>query len=270
MKRTRGGFTIVEMLVVTVLGAVVVGAVYQILLTNQRTYTAQNAQITAQQTVRAGADVLFGELRELSRLGSDIKAFGSDSLKVRTMRKFGLICAVDIPNSKVDVRKYGSWLAVEDSVVIYAENVVNNSTDDTWIKGKVTARDTTITCGGEAAVRLTIPIIGSAASGASHDTVRVGSNVRSYTNYTYGVYTIDGAKYLGRKDSDGATPAALVGPLASSSGLAFRYLDTLNAVTATLADIAQIEITLRTSSTVRGPQGGYVADSITSRVSLRN
>ena len=47
MNRTRAGFTIVELLVVTVLGALVVAATYQVLLTNQRTYTAQNAQIAA-------------------------------------------------------------------------------------------------------------------------------------------------------------------------------------------------------------------------------
>jgi Tfp pilus assembly protein PilW len=252
-----------------VLGSLVVMAVYQVLLTNQRTYTAQNAQITAQQTVRAATDVLSGELRELSLKGTDILAIGSDSLKVRAVRKFGLVCATDIANGKVDVIKFGSWISVEDSVVLYAENKTTTASDDSWIKGRVTARDTTVTCGTRSAQRLTIPAITTAASGASHDTVRVGAPVRTYTLYTYGLYTLDGAPYLGRKDS-GGTASALVGPLQSTTGLAFRYLDTLNAVTATIANIAQIEITLRTTSTVRGPLGGYVADSVTTRVALRN
>jgi prepilin-type N-terminal cleavage/methylation domain-containing protein len=271
MNRDRRGFTIVELLIVAVLGTLVVGATYQVLLTNQRTYTAQNAQIQSQQTVRAGLDVLFGELRELSRSGGDIQAFGGDSLKVRAMRKFGLACAVNVGAGTIDVRKYSSWIEVNDSVVIYAENNTNSLSDDRWIKGQVSARDTTVLCGGQAAQRLTIPIIASAASsGSPRDTVRTGASLRTYTHYTYGLYTIDGQPYLGRKNAGSSTATALVGPLKSATGLAFRYLDTLNAVTTTLANIAQIEVTLRTSTLVRGPNGGFVADSIKTRISLRN
>jgi prepilin-type N-terminal cleavage/methylation domain-containing protein len=270
MNRNRSGFTIVELLVVAVLGSLVVAATYQVLLTNQRTYTAQNAQIQGQQTVRAGLDVLFGELRELSRTGSDIQAFGGDSLKVRAMRKFGLACGVNIGAGTIDVRKYGTWIEVGDSVVIYAENTTASAADDRWIKGRVSGRDTTVICNGVAAQRLTVPSITSAASGSPVDTVRVGASLRTYTHYTYGLYTIDGEPYLGRKDSGSTTAVALVGPLKSSDGLAFRYLDTLNAVTTTLAQIAQIEVTLRTSTTVRGPNGGFVADSVKTRITLRN
>jgi len=268
--RKRGGFTIIELLVVVVLGALVVGATYQVLLTNQRTYTAQNAQIQSQQTVRAGLDVLFGELREMSRLGGDIQAFGPDSLKVRTLRRFGLVCGVDIAAGNVDVRKVGSWFEVGDSVVIYAENTQNSTTDDRWITGKITARDTTIACGTAQAQRLHVAVVNSAASGSPPDTVRVGSNLRSYTHYTYGLYTIDGAPFLGRKEAGSNTPVALVGPLRSGTGLAFRYLDTLNAVTTTRANIAQVEVTLRTLTTVRGPNGQFVADSIVTRIYIRN
>jgi prepilin-type N-terminal cleavage/methylation domain-containing protein len=273
MNRTRSGFTIVELLIVAVLGSMVVAAAYQVLITNQRTYTAQNAQIQSQQTVRAGVDVLFGELRELSRTGLDIQGFGTDTLKVRAMRKFGLACAVNVAAGTIDVKKYGSWIEVGDSVVVYAENTTSSASDDDWIKGRVSTRDTTIACGGTQAQRLTIPAIATAASMAlasARDTVRVGANVRTYTHYTYGLYTVDGAPYLGRRDTGSSVTTALVGPLKASTGLAFRYLDTLNAVTTTLANIAQIEVTLRTTSTIRGPNGGYVADSIKTRIALRN
>jgi prepilin-type N-terminal cleavage/methylation domain-containing protein len=271
MSRKRAGFTIVELLIVAVLGSLVVGATYQVLLTNQRTYSAQNAQIQSQQTVRAGLDVLFAELRELSRLGTDIQGFGADTLKVRAMRRFGLVCAVNLASGTLDVRKVGSWFEVNDSVVVYAENVTNVTTDDRWVKGKITVRDTTVLCGTAPAQRLTIPAVATAASaGSPRDTVRVGSNLRSYTHYTYGLYTIDGAPYLGRRDAVSSTPQALVGPLKAGTGVAFRYLDTLNAVTTTLGNIAQIEVTLRTLSSVRGPNGQFVADSIKTRIYIRN
>jgi prepilin-type N-terminal cleavage/methylation domain-containing protein len=266
--RARGGFTMIELIFAVVLGSVVVGSIYQVLIVSQRTYTVQNAQIQSQQTVRAGTSILSGELRELSRNGGDILAAGSDSVSVRVMRRFGLVCAVNLANGTIDVRKVGSWFEVGDSVVVYAENRTNTATDDRWITDAVTARDTTLSCGTAQAERLTVPAIASAASAGS-DTVRVGSNLRSYTHYTYGLFTLDGAPYLGRREPGGrSTP--MVGPLRSSSGLVFRYLDTLNAVTAVLTDIAQVEITLRTLSPVRGPNGGQVADSVVTRIFTRN
>lgn len=145
--RTRGGFTIIELLIVAVLGALVVGAIYQVLIVNQRTYTAQNAQIQSQQTVRAGMDLLSSEVRELSRRGGDILGAGYDSISVRAMRRFGQVCAVNLATGTMDVRRVGSWFEVGDSVVVYAENRASTATDDRWVKGRVTVRDTTISCG---------------------------------------------------------------------------------------------------------------------------
>ena len=270
MNGKRGGFTIVELLVVSVLGALVVGATYQVLLTNQRTYTAQNAQIQSQQTVRAGLDVIFAEMRELSRLGTDIQAFASDSLKVRAMRKFGLACIVDQPSRVLTVRKYGRFFQVNDSVVIYAENAVNSMTDDAWIRARVTAVDSTVTCGAEPATRITVNAVGAADFTTAPNIVLPGASLRSYEHYTYGLYTVDGAPYLGRKEAGSSTVTALVGPLRATNGLSFRYLDANNAVTSTLANIAQVEVTLRTLTSVRGPDGRPVADSITTRIYIRN
>lgn len=264
--RTRGGFTVVELLIVTVLGALVVGATYQVLIVNQRTYTAQNAQIQSQQTVRAGLDVLFGELRELSTGDGDIIAFGIDTLKVRVMRRFGLVCGTNIGAGTVDVLRVGNWFEVGDSVVIYAENDVASANDDDWFMGLVIARDTTFSCGAAPAQRLTIPAVSAAA--AALDTVRIGASLRSFTHYTYGLFNIDGEPYLGRRQGTTATP--LVGPLRSTNGLAFMYLDTLGAVTTTLANIAQVGVTLRTLSGVRGPDGRFVSDSIKTRIFARN
>jgi prepilin-type N-terminal cleavage/methylation domain-containing protein len=266
--RNRAGFTMTELLIVTVLGSLVVLASYQVLLVNQRTYTAQNAQIQSQQTVRAGMDILFGELREISRAGSDVSIFTADSLAVRAGRNFGLVCAANVAAGTLDVRKVGSWFGVGDSVAVYAENSPKTAADDDWIYGRVTARDTTILCNGRPAQRLTVPRVTTAATN-DLDTVRVGANVRSYTHYTYSTYTFDGQGYLGRKDSTN-TAVPLVGPLQSSAGLAFRYLDSLGAVTTTASDISQIEVTLRTLPQVRGPNGNFVADSVTTLIYVRN
>jgi prepilin-type N-terminal cleavage/methylation domain-containing protein len=266
--KNRAGFTVIELIIVTLLGSLVVGAAYQVLLVNQRTYTAQQAQIEGQQTVRAGMDVLFGELREISRTGGDIVAIGSDSIRVRSGRNFGLVCAVDYTNSKVDVRKVGSWFGVGDSVVLYVENKTNTAADDKWVTSRVTARDTTVSCNGAAAQRLTIPTVGTSATAG--DTIRPGGNVRSFVHYRYRDYNGGGGiRYLGRRDSSNSM-SPLVGPLKSTNGVAFRFLDSTNTVTTNKTNIYQIEVTLRTQSSARGPNGTLVADSIKTRINLRN
>jgi len=63
----RNGFTFVEILVVTVLGAVILLATLQILLNQQRTYTAQAVQIRGTQATRGALDVLSAS-RHLERI----------------------------------------------------------------------------------------------------------------------------------------------------------------------------------------------------------
>lgn len=266
--RGRAGFTIVELLVVAVLGSLIVAAAYQVLMVNQRTYTVQNAQVQAQQSTRAGMDLLFAELREVSRAGQDVRGMGPDTLRIRAARNFGLACAVDVAAGTLDVRRVGSWFSQGDSVVVLAENRTNTAADDDWVHGLVLNRDTTITCGGAAAQRLTVTAVATAAT-SGPDTVRVGAPVRSYSYYTYGLFTIDGEPFLGRREG-GGTPMPLVGPLRASSGLEFRYLDSLGAVTTNPVDVAQVEVTLRTLSSARAPNGEPVEDSLSTRVKLRN
>ena len=263
----RSGFTVVELLIVSVLGALVIGVTYQILVLNQRTYIAQNAKIESQQTVRAGLDVLFSELRELSTSESDIIGFGGDTLTVRAVRSFGLACAVNVGAGTLDVLRVGSWFEVGDSVVVHAANDDDTSSDDDWVYGTVTARDTTIACGSAPAQRLTVPMV-TIAAGAL-DTVRVGASLRSYSHYTYGLFTLDGAPYLSRKEGAGS-PIAMVGPLRDPDGLAFSYLDGTGAVTTVGADIRQVEVALNTLTNVRSADGQPVSDSIVTRIYLRN
>ncbi len=261
MNMNRRGFTLVEMIVVTVLGAVVIMASMQVLITNQRTYTAQNAKIRGQQTTRAALDVLTAELREISAQGGDLLALGSDSVTIRTMRKFGVTCIVDQTADPVlTVIQVGDWFAADDSVFVFADNDQSVSTDDDWISARVTARDTTKTCASQRAQELRFS--GQAAKFIA-DSVRVGAPIRSYTKYTYGLFQIDGVNYLGRRTTGSAIP--VVGPVKSSNGVAFAFLDMYGNATTTATDVRQITITIRTDS---GNQP--VSDSITARIYTRN
>lgn len=271
MTRDRKGFTMVELLVVTVLGLIVLLAALQILVTNQRTYTAQNAVIQGQQATRMAVEVLINELREVSPSGGDILMMSSDSVRVRLMRKFSIVCenwdgsgqpeltVLNLPGRRFDAG---------DSVFAFADNDERNDDDDTWIAARVSAVDTTVACpqNGERATLLTF----SGQSGLFNtDSVGVGAPVRSHDQYTFGLTTYSGAPYLGRQQR-GAGMTPVVGPLRAGSGVQFEYRDAEGNTTATATNVRQIVVTVRTGSGVLNSIGTEVADSISTWVYTRN
>lgn len=268
--RERGGFTLVELIIVTVLGALLLAAALQILITNQRTYTAQTAEIQGQQSTRAAMDVLFNELREISAQGGDLISMGDHSLKVRSMRKFGVVCSLTTANPPVlTVLKVGDWFETGDSVFIFADNKTSTSSDDEWVGAKITARDTTSTCGTSKGIKLSFAGQSAVFTQPTGDSVRTGAPVRSYVQYTYGLITMSGKTYLGRTDGSG-TAVPLVGPLKPTNGLSFTYLDANSTATAVSTDVRQITVTIRTSSDALDSTGQAISDSISAVIYTRN
>ncbi len=266
--RDRRGFTLVELIVVTVLGALLIAASLQVLITNQHTYTAQNAQIRGQQTTRAAMGVLSGELRAISARGGDLLTMGTSSVTVRVPRKFGVVCWVSSSSPPVlKVIKVGDWFSTSDSVFVFADNNTSLSSDDAWIVGALSDVDTASTCQSRSAQYLHFP--SSEAGLFTADSVRTGAPVRSFLDYTYGLITYDGKKYLGRTGASG-TDVPLAGPLASSSGLTFQYLDSVGSVTTTTTEVRMIQVTVKTSSGVLNSLGKPVSDSVTTVVYTRN
>jgi prepilin-type N-terminal cleavage/methylation domain-containing protein len=265
----RAGFTLIELLVVTVLGSLVLMAALQILITNQRTYSAQNAVISGQQNTRMALQVLFSELREVSPSGGDILAMSSDSLRVRLMRKFSYVCETDFsgqPELTV-LNLPGRRFEVGDSVFVFADNDENNDNDDAWITARATAVDTTGACPQNGDAATTIRFNGQAAIFAG-DSVGLGAPVRSY-DFTFGMTTLGGDPFLGRRQR-GAGMVPIVGPLRASTGLEFVYRDALGNVTGTATDVRQIVVFVRTGSGVLNSLNQEVSDSITAWVYTRN
>jgi len=267
MKAQTRGFTLVELLVVVVLGGLVVLSTYQVLITNTRTYAVTNAQIQGQQSLRAGLDILFGELREVSAGQGDILVMGGNSITFRAQRAFGVVCATDYTATPPTVTafKVGKYIRAADSVFVFADNQTAISADDRWLTKSVESSDTTSTCGSDPAQTLGIPNLASTG-----DTVRLGAPIRSFEIYTYALYVIDGESYLGRRLSTAGSPDPLVGPLLPSRGVTFRYLDSNGSVTTVPALVAQIEVALRYQSSLRDRQNRLVSDSIIARVYPRN
>lgn len=269
MSRETRGFTLVELLVVTVLGAVLFVASMQIMVTNQRAYAAQASQIRGQRSIRAAVDLLYGELREISARGGDLIAMGSSAMTVRSMRGFGVVCSVARSDPAVlTVLEVADRFAAGDSVFVFAD-IEGAHPEDAWIAARVTAVDTTARCDGREAQTLTFAGQGPEFTRAGRDRVGPGAPVRRFARYTYGLVDHDGESWLGRTAPDG-TEVALVGPLQPASGLDFAYLDEAGMVTTVPTDVRQIVLTVRTPGGPVGAIGEVAADSIRAVVYTRN
>jgi prepilin-type N-terminal cleavage/methylation domain-containing protein len=270
----RRGFSLVELMVVILLGSLLLVSTYQVLITNRRVFTIQNSKVATQQNTRAAMDVLFTELREVSSAGGDVVAMTSNSLSVRAMREIGVVC--DALNSthagtpQLLVRTVIDEFEAQDSVYVFADNDEFVTTDDNWFRAYVTANDTTATCSdGSPAQRITF----SGQSAAfSADSVSTGAPVRSFEHMTYSLGTYNSETYLGRLVAGGSW-VPLVGPLTGitgSPGLEFEFLDANGATTATPGDVRQIDVTLRSWAEARGYDGDLVVDSLSSSIFMRN
>jgi prepilin-type N-terminal cleavage/methylation domain-containing protein len=272
MTRGRAGFTFIELIVVAVVGSLILFAALQVLITNRRTFTAQTATISGQQSTRMAVEVLFAELREVSPGGGDIISMASNQIRVRLMRKFASVCAITyspVPlllvfHPTASSRKFHTG----DSIFAWADNEENVETDDVWIPASVTAVDSAVVCPQDLAQASLLTFTGQTAAFAA-DSVRVGAPVRSYIEYTFGVTNLSGDPYLGRQTQSGPM-VPIAGPLRTGNGLQFTYRDSLGTVTNVPADVRQIEVTVRTGSRVLNSLGQMVSDSITVWIHSRN
>lgn len=275
MTRDRRGFTLIELLIVVVLGSLILAAALQVLITNQRTYTAQNAAITGQQATRMALEVLFTELRSVSPRGGDILMMSADSLRTRHMRKFGRVCAINtvLGVPYITVTDIGNVdFVATDSVFIFADNNQRDDDDDAWIRAEVGSPINSLPC-----PQSTIPhpepgrVLPFPGQGPLFvaDSVRVGAPVRSYTTVRFGLTTYSGGVYLGRAEGTAAlTPVA--GPLRTGTGLEFVYRDSVGGITTTPANVRQIVVRVRSGSTVLNSLNQMVSDSVLAWVYTRN
>jgi prepilin-type N-terminal cleavage/methylation domain-containing protein len=268
----RRGFTLVELLLVAVLGSFILMAIYGVLVTHQRTYTVHAANMQGQQTVRAGMDLLFGELREISPSGGDIVAMSATSITIRVMRAAGLVCDTvpkggsGLVNNPYKVVSLGDTFRTGDSIWLFAEKSPETVEDDVWFRAAVEVRADNGVCQGlpGQALRFQGPTVHAA------DTPTIGSLARAYATYTYALGTYEERPYLTRKREPGGTAVPVVGPLTAGSGLLLEYLNAAGSATTTPSAVRQIVVTLRTQHDARDAAGNPVVDSLKTRINTRN
>jgi len=282
------GFTLVELIVAMVLGALVAAGAYRAIVGTQRVTQAGAQKVDVQQNLRAGATYMASVLRELDATDGDINVATATRLRFRSMRWVGVLCAAPTPagaTSVVLTIRSGSVFGlrppsvVEDSALVFADGDPGTRADDVWLSGAVTGVSGAVCGDGSAATDLTVAITGaSGGQAAALATVTAGAPVRGFQAEELSLFqAADSRWWMGQRTANRSgswTPVRpLVGPL-TAAGLTFAYHDTTSAMTGVLTDIASVSITMRGESERRvrelGGNVDYTRDSIITRAALRN
>jgi prepilin-type N-terminal cleavage/methylation domain-containing protein len=270
----RRGFTLIEVLVGMVLGAIVMTGVVQMMIVQGRGYRKQREMIDVRQTAREAVALLSSDLRQSLTGGSPLAAMGPGMVALRSPRGLGTICA-----KHATLARYGLWktggnivAGVDDSAMVYQLG------RDKWTVLKITAVGTPAAMGVTACAwpgARPPDVVVEFGVGTKTDTsyIKVGAPFRSFRRIEYAEYQLNSRWWLGRKVGAAASYDQLTGPLvAPASGLTFTYYDTLGAVTANPSAVGSIAFTLRTESfknTYVGTTYVYQRDSLTTKVALR-
>lgn len=146
----RSGFTLVELVMAIVLGALVAGTLYRALVAQARFFAAQSAREEVQQNTRAALELIGSELRTMPGGDALVRA-AADSITLRAARTWGVVCAAG----------GGTSLSIAHPAGAGAGGAVNTGTglavnfgsagEPSWSDGvRVTAvSGPSSTCGGE-------------------------------------------------------------------------------------------------------------------------
>ncbi len=243
----RDGFTLVETMISLTLGVLLMGAMLTVLMGNNRMSASLTGRAESNNALMTGIALLEREVEPIDASDGDLASLSPDTLGIRAFLSSGTACQVTYGagTASLVTRRQGRWLQVGDSILLLADNDVSIGSDDTWVRGAITAVDTALACpDGVAAQRITVP-----ALAALTDSVRVGAAARTFEWRTYFLAQIDGDWYLAMRTPALNTPEPVAGPLAdpavSPGGFRVRHFDAFGNVASTVESVTQTEISLK-------------------------
>jgi prepilin-type N-terminal cleavage/methylation domain-containing protein len=279
MRISRGGFTLTELMIYVVIGGVIMGATYRVMITQSRAFGKQREVLDTRETERSAAALLAWDLRHAASGGGQLVAMNANNLTLRSLQGVGVVCAKHALLPRIALwSTAGAFQATpDDSLLVY--EIGRDSTK--WHALKVYQVGTPVAMGMAACgwPGARSPDVVVQVSLTNHQdslvwrSTFVGAPVRSFRVTAYGEFSLNGRWWLGRKVG-AAAYEQLTGPLLtpSSGGVGFTYYDTLGAVTANPAAVGTVGVTLRAQSFKQASFAGAVAyqqDSLTTRVALR-
>lgn len=266
---TRGGFTLVEVLVAMVIALMVGGLVHRQLFYGRRVFQAQVERTALQDNVRLAALVLAGELGAIgydeitpeasAALGapvearSDLLALAPGAVTYLAARGSGQVCGV-VPGPAAEIRvRESSWASLRaprptDSLLAFVESDPAIAADDAWIHLGVVAVAASSCPGGEAGIAMRVavpaPLDPWALAAITPGAPAALAEVMQIRYYESG-----GKSWFGlRSVSTGEAVTPVAGPLADSTagvrGLTLRYRGATDAETSDPTLVRTVDATL--------------------------
>jgi prepilin-type N-terminal cleavage/methylation domain-containing protein len=301
-QRRRGGYTIVEFLmVVTVLG-IVMAITATAFRKQQRFVTRTTGLISVRSQIRQASSVLPAELRAASSVGGDIYAMTARTVDFRAGTGGSMICripavgAADLiipPSGDLRRGRLSWWLntpAAGDSVFVYDEGLGVGNFDDTWQRYEITsvtpvtgANGCLIASGYVTAADTARPSYRIRLSSNLPGSTPVGAPVRFFRRTLYQLYQdSDQQWYLGYSDCLRGRGCSSFEPVSGpyrpfsgspgSSGLLMAYFDSLGNGTAVPARVARVQIFMSGKTGIANEPVGLdeSLDSLSFAIGLRN
>lgn len=294
--RQRSGFTLIELVMVSILAVLVLGGMMSVLVRQQRFYRGTADLLEARSQTRQAAGILPAELRSISPVGGDIIQMAETDLRFRATVGSSVLCAISggevvLPPTNPDrgniATTWGAAPTAGDSVFIFNEGPTTSASDDSWTAYEIGSSVETVTGACPTFTGLTTAADASkgslkfAVGGGLDANITVGSPMRFVRWVRYSLYAApSGQWYLGFCSPtctiSGREPIAgpFVPASGASSGIHFTYLDVNGAVTATPAAVAQVSVLVRADSRSRMSTAGFdrrlAGDSLRFTVGIRN
>jgi len=270
----ESGFTITELMISMMIGLILLGAVYKLMITQTGGYSKQRELADVRETARSATTLLSRDLRHAASGGSAVVAMSANSITLRSIRGLGIVCAKHPTLARYALSGTAGKIeaAADDSALIFQIG------RERWQRIKVTSVGTPSAMGIASCAwpGTRVPdVVIEVAVNSKSDTVgiKVGAPFRTYRRVQYAQYVLDDRWWLGRKVGSAPGYEQLTGPLLASNGLTFAYFDTLGAPTAAPAAVGMVAFTLNAESyrKARLNSGVYEfqRDSLTTKVLLR-
>jgi prepilin-type N-terminal cleavage/methylation domain-containing protein len=278
MNNRSPGFTLTETLVVVLVGALVMGSIYQMVIMQDRTTRDQYARIENTQNGRVSLAVITNDLKEISAVDGDIVAAAPTDITFRALRKAAFICAKP-NNTTIEVWELGEQFRIADNLLVFSEGNVNSTGDDQWVATTVTgvgaATDNNCTgpdpygVTGNKTKRLTVSV--------ALPNANPGSPVRSFVVTRYRLTDSGEWGQLMRTDTLAEMPIIDRLALNADQGLQFRYFNAAGSQIASgslatnLNNIMRIQVKVRgkAASSVSRTGANRFQDSLVTNVYLR-
>jgi len=245
-----------ELMVVVALGALLLFAMQQAVMTQRRYWSAQGAASQRHESVRVAMAVLTGVLREANLANGDAVILAPGRIRARMPLGLAQVCGTDLAGDRLGlVAAEGHWAALAGDSVLVRRSGGWTAEAVTALSGPV-AQVPCVAAGGSVA-RLGRPALDALP----------GAAARPFRSVVFELALDGGAPWLFRVD--GAQRDALAGPLDATAGFRAWYEDASGAVVAAPASAVRVVVRVVTAP-ASGSAAGSRRDTVTLSFGGRN